>query len=81
MRRNFIHHCSCDQQNQKSHLNLLNLMKFPGYTGCFHVEWLSKIAKCIGIIHLFPMISISQIKAQLEDANLKGVVLIGYGDG
>ena len=41
----------------------------------------SQIAKCIGIIHLFPLISISQIKAQLEDTNLKGVVIVGYGDG
>ena len=41
----------------------------------------SQISKCIGIIHLFPLISISQIKAQLEDTNVKGIVLIGYGDG
>ena len=39
-----------------------------------------QIAKCIGVIHLFPLISISQIKAQLEDVNLKGVVIVGYGD-
>ena len=41
----------------------------------------AQIAKCIGIIHLFPLISFSQIKAQLEDVNLKGVIIVGYGDG
>ena len=35
----------------------------------------------VGILHLFPSIPISQIKAQIEDPELEGLIIVGYGGG
>ena len=36
-----------------------------------------EINASIGIIHLFPSLPISQVKAQLDDSNVQGIVIIG----
>ena len=35
----------------------------------------------IGILHLFPSIPTSQIKAQIEDSGLQGLIIVGFGGG